>query len=173
MAAVVLLGALPLTAADEADTAPAPSLEEGDLAALKERIEADRGHPVLVNFWATWCLPCIHEMPLLNDIQKRGAPHGLRLLAISLDSFVYPDSDEARRKVMKVVTERSFRLPGFLYLGDEAALVEEFKVPSGLPHTILLGTGGEVLERIDGQLDPSMVERLEKLIESQPSPGKP
>jgi hypothetical protein len=112
-------------------------------------------------------------MPLLNEIQERQAPNGLRLLAISLDPFVYPDLDEARRKVTKVVAERSFRLPGFLYLGDEEALIEAFDVPAGLPHTILLGADGEVLERIEGQLDPGQVERLESRIESGPAPGKP
>ena len=148
-------------------------IPEGDLAALQDRLAAGRGHPVLLNFWATWCLPCLHEIPLLNDLQGRLGPTGLQLLAISLDSFVFADPAEARRKVSRVITERSFGLPNFLYHGDEQALLEAFDLPAGLPYTILLGPDGSVVDRVEGQLEPAEVERLEAKIESLVSPTKP
>jgi peroxiredoxin len=43
-----------------------------------------RGHPVLVNFWATWCAPCRVEMPMLEEVYRDAAPKGLRLLAVNL-----------------------------------------------------------------------------------------
>ena len=54
------------------------AIPEGDLAALQDHLAARRGHPVLLNFWATWCLPCLHEIPLLNDLQGRLGPTGLQ-----------------------------------------------------------------------------------------------
>ena len=61
-----------------------------DLSGLQERLREDRGHPLLVNFWATWCVPCIHEIPTLNRMQQDLGPAGARFLAVSLDPFVYP-----------------------------------------------------------------------------------
>lgn len=43
------------------------------------------GKPLLVNFWATWCEPCRHEYPLLNELAKKYAPQGLQVVGISLD----------------------------------------------------------------------------------------
>ncbi len=45
-----------------------------------------RGKPLLVNFWATWCEPCRDEYPMLNELAKKYAPQGLRVVGISLDS---------------------------------------------------------------------------------------
>lgn len=43
-----------------------------------------RGHPIIINFWATWCEPCRVEMPELQQTYQRYAEHGLRLLAVNL-----------------------------------------------------------------------------------------
>ena len=43
------------------------------------------GRPVLVNFWATWCAPCVEEMPMLADLQRDAADTGLRVVGIALD----------------------------------------------------------------------------------------
>src|SRR5260370_13364499 len=45
-----------------------------------------RGKPLLINFWATWCEPCRDEYPMLNELAKKYAPQGLRVVGISLDS---------------------------------------------------------------------------------------
>ena len=43
------------------------------------------GKVLLINFWATWCVPCRHEMPMLMDLQKEFGPEGLRVIGIALD----------------------------------------------------------------------------------------
>ena len=49
----------------------APSLTLHDLKGAQHTLEEYRGKPVLLNFWATWCVPCAAEMPLLNEMQKQ------------------------------------------------------------------------------------------------------
>src|SRR5688572_28677110 len=64
-------------------------------AALKKAIAARKGRVVLVNFWATWCVPCVQEMPGLVKLQKQYAGKGLSLLLVS--------ADEQKTKNSKVV----------------------------------------------------------------------
>ncbi len=49
----------------------APALKLHDLKGTPHLLEDYRGKPVLLNFWATWCVPCAAEMPLLNEMQKQ------------------------------------------------------------------------------------------------------
>jgi hypothetical protein len=98
----------------------------------------------------------------LNDLRQRLEPAGVRFLTVSLDTFVYQDVAEARRKVSSVVAEHGLRLPVFLYVGGQESLSQTYDLPPGLPCTLLLGADGKVLERVEGQLEPSEVERIEK-----------
>jgi cytochrome c biogenesis protein CcmG/thiol:disulfide interchange protein DsbE len=67
----------------------APPIELRSLDGEAVSLAALRGRPVLVNFWATWCLPCRDEFPLLADAYARHAPDGLEILGI-----VHDDSAE-------------------------------------------------------------------------------
>ena len=49
-----------------------------------------RGQPLLLNFWATWCPPCLKEMPLLDQFQREHAARGWQVLGLSVDSAVAP-----------------------------------------------------------------------------------
>jgi cytochrome c biogenesis protein CcmG, thiol:disulfide interchange protein DsbE len=48
-------------------------------------LEQYRGKPLLVTFWATWCEPCRHEYPMLNELAKQYAPQGLKVVGVNLD----------------------------------------------------------------------------------------
>ena len=142
----------------------APDIVEGDLEALQSRISQERGHPLLVNFWATWCVPCIQEMPLLDELRARLGPEGARMLAVSLDFFVYPEPEDAQRRVSGVVREQDFQWPVFLYMGGQETVEQVYDIPGGLPHTLLIGPDGSILDRVEGRLDDSEVERLTRKI---------
>ena len=58
---------------------------ELDAKGLTDRIARERGNVVLVNFWATWCVPCREEFPQLARLQKKLGREGLRVLGISTD----------------------------------------------------------------------------------------
>lgn len=78
-------GSLALAAADVGH--PAPKLVASLLDGQKFDLEAMRGKVVLVNYWATWCVPCREEMPALNAFYQRYHDQGLEMIGISADSF--------------------------------------------------------------------------------------
>src|SRR5437016_9104064 len=56
-----------------------------DTQGYEKLVEQYRGEPLLVTFWATWCEPCRHEYPMLNQLAKQYAPQGLKVVGVSLD----------------------------------------------------------------------------------------
>ena len=62
-----------------------PDFQLPDLGGHTVSLSAQRGHPVLLNFWATWCPPCVDEVPSLEDLARRIDGTDLRLLAVSVD----------------------------------------------------------------------------------------
>ena len=130
--------------------APAGTFEDpdGNLVSLSDF----RGKPLLVNLWATWCAPCVVEMPTLDALAER--EDRIQLLAISMD----PDG---RDKVTAFFEERNF---GALepYLDNELKLMPELGV-STLPTTILYDEDGRELWRMTGMEDWKS-ERSAKLI---------
>jgi thiol-disulfide isomerase/thioredoxin len=66
-------------------TAAARDPEMIDAQGYQKLLEQNRGKPILVNFWATWCEPCRDEYPMLNELAKQYASQGLRVIGVSMD----------------------------------------------------------------------------------------
>ena len=64
---------------------PAPAFELANLEGKKVRLADFKGKVVLVNFWATWCGPCLLEIPWFIEFQKQYGPQGLEIVGISMD----------------------------------------------------------------------------------------
>ena len=64
---------------------PAPSLVVPTLAGGGFDLGALKGHPVIVNFWATWCVPCRAEMPMLSKFYAKHHGEGLEMIGVSID----------------------------------------------------------------------------------------
>ena len=56
-----------------------------DAEGYQKLLDQNRGKAVLVNFWATWCEPCRHEYPMLNELAKQYSPQGLKVIGVSMD----------------------------------------------------------------------------------------
>ena len=71
-----------------------------DLPAIKRALKGSRGHAVLVHFWATWCGPCLEELPEIEKLAHEAKGRGFEILSLSLD-----DPERAGARVTKVLTE--------------------------------------------------------------------
>jgi peroxiredoxin len=90
----------------------APDFELPDATGHKVSLRSQRGHPVAVNFWATWCPPCVEEVPSLEAMATTLEGTDLRLLAVSVDD----DWDKIRRFFVKgtkigVLLDESHTIP--------------------------------------------------------------
>ena len=74
-----------LAAPQVSKTAPAHDPKMIDAQGYQKLLEQNRGKPVLVNFWATWCEPCRDEYPMLNELAKQYGPQGLKVIGVSMD----------------------------------------------------------------------------------------
>jgi thiol-disulfide isomerase/thioredoxin len=110
------------------------------------RLSAFRGRPLLVNLWATWCGPCIVEMPSLDALaQRQPEGQGVQVVAIS------QDSSDGRRKVTDFFAARNFqRLQP--YLDSEMGLMFGLGLDT-LPTTILYDAQGREVWRMVGMAD--------------------
>ncbi|HSK74290.1 MAG TPA: TlpA disulfide reductase family protein, partial [Pyrinomonadaceae bacterium] len=111
-----------------------------DDAKLKELLKAN-GKPLLVNFWATWCIPCREEFPDLVkiDAEYRGK---IDFYTVSLD-FV----EEINTAVPKFLSEMKAEMPAYLLVSeDESVLIASIAKDwsGGLPFTILYNEKGEM-----------------------------
>jgi thiol-disulfide isomerase/thioredoxin len=122
---------------------PAPAMSFTDMAGNAVSLGDFKGGVTLVNLWATWCQPCLKEMPSLIRFQaKEGA--ALKVIAVSED-MGSPD------KVKSFVDKHDLgKLP--VYLDPKSAAMHRFEL-RGLPTSILVGRDGKVLGKIEGEAD--------------------
>jgi thiol-disulfide isomerase/thioredoxin len=122
---------------------PAPAVTFEDPYGRPARLADFRGRPVLVNLWATWCGPCVVEMPSLDALARREGAD-LQVLALSQDL-------EGRQKVTDFFAARRFtRLEP--YLDPDLRFMAELGVDT-LPTTILYDSEGVEVWRMTGMAD--------------------
>jgi thiol-disulfide isomerase/thioredoxin len=107
-----------------------------------------RGRVVLVNVWATWCLPCRAEMPLLEATWNRHKAAGLVVLGASVDK-----GDP--QTVRDFITERGISYPIAIVNSD---VIGELGGVRGYPTSILIGRDGRVRHRVMGPIGPLSLE---------------
>ena len=107
-------------------------------------LESLRGRPLLINFWATWCPPCVREMPLLNSFYRQHQGKGLQMIGIAVDGA----------KPVAAFLERSpVDFPIALAGADGSGLARTLgNTGGGLPYTVLAGSTGAVIRRQMGEL---------------------
>ena len=136
-----------------ADRIPAPALELADLEGKKHRLADYRGSAVLVNFWATWCVPCREEMPSIERL--RASLEGRRFVVLAVNLA----EPEARiRKFLEAVPV------GFPVLLDRDAKVSKAWQARVLPATFIVGPDGAIRYRHIGELDWSKPEVREAIL---------
>ena len=113
-------------------------------------MESFRGRPVLINFWATWCAPCIEELPLINDFYRQNKVNGWQVLALAVDKMTSVQSF-----LQKMPLEFPVAVAGMS--GSELARGLG-NLAGGLPFSVVLSAEGAVVHRKLGRLTPDDLE---------------
>lgn len=120
---------------------PAPEVAFYDAAGAERTLAAYRGRPLIVNLWATWCAPCVKEMPALDRLLGLLRADEIAVLALSSDR-------EGAPVVQRFYESHAIRNLEIL-IDRRTALARAFATP-GLPTTILLDRDGRELGRVVG-----------------------
>jgi peroxiredoxin len=127
-----------------------------DDAAVAALVKNDTPNLLLVNLWATWCGPCVQELPELVAMNRMYRGRKFKLVTISMDE---PDkTDEA----LKVLKEKHVATTNYLlHTADRDKFAEALdkKWPGALPYTLLIAPGGNVLYRKSGAIEPLVIKR--------------
>ena len=128
-----------------------------DLSGTPQTLEQYRGRVVVLNFWATWCVPCRAEMPLLVEIQNRYAARGVVVIGASADE------EGARVEITKFIED--FRITFPIWTGATTGHMQRMGLGEALPATAIIDRDGQITFRIIGVLErKDLTRRLHYLL---------
>ena len=157
----VLVGA-PSLASEEAVDLPEHLLQPTQVEAIDSEqfaavLEAHKGKVVLVNLWATWCIPCVQELPEIDLLQTRFRDRGLVVLAVSFDKPEKLDPD-----VREFFAEKAPNLVSYLQTEEDEYDFVSVLDPEwigGLPTSFFIDREGEIADSFIGRLTYQDMER--------------
>lgn len=135
LAAIALIGAKPAPKVGDL----APDFEVTLIDGSKQTLAQMRGDVIVINFWATWCVPCRAELPTLDayyEVQKR---HGLRVFAVATEDSLPPFQLKKLFAVMHISAARRMKGP--------------FQVLGGLPTNYIIDRAGRIRYAKSGAFD--------------------
>ncbi len=118
-----------------------------DLSGVEQRLSAYRGRVVVLNFWATYCVPCLKEMPDLAAIQNHYAALGVQVIGAAADTA------EDKQKVLQFIKSSKVNFP--VWLGASAEDMQRFGLGSALPGTVVIGRDGKIAAKFRGIIKPA------------------
>ncbi|HEU4432705.1 MAG TPA: TlpA disulfide reductase family protein [Pyrinomonadaceae bacterium] len=128
-----------------------------DLSGVEQSLQALRGRVVVLNFWATYCIPCRTEMPDLAAVQNEFAALGVQVIGVSTDDVA------DRAKVLQFVRETKVNFP--IWIGGSAEHMVRFGLGTALPGTVVIDRQGKIAKIISGAVNQATLRReIESLL---------
>jgi thiol-disulfide isomerase/thioredoxin len=130
---------------------------EVDAAGLRAAIAREKGNVVLVNFWATWCVPCREEFPDLSKMQERNRTAGLRIVGVSTDFASQKAAVEKFLEAARPAFPNYRKKSG----GDDQDFIDAVERSWGgeLPFSILYDRSGKKVKSFSGKLPIAAAEK--------------
>jgi cytochrome c-type biogenesis protein len=149
----------PTPAGGTASLETAPDVEMKTLDGQSFRLSSMRGRVVLVNFWATWCLPCRAEIADFNELQRTYGARGFEVVGIT------SHDDAAGVREFQKEIKQNYTV---IVSGDDAP--EQFKTGPGRPATYVLDRAGHIRQRFIGEKDRATFEAaVKQLLDEAPA----
>lgn len=133
-----------------------PDFTLTDLHGAPRPISEWAGRIRLINFWATWCAPCLREMPLLQALHQEQGDSGVQIVGVAVDR---------QADVERFITEAGISYPILVGQQDAMDLSTDLGLESlVLPFSVVVDSGGEVLRMHLGELHPEQLTRIVKTL---------
>ena len=118
----------------------APDFSLRNLKGNYQSLDSFSGQVVVLNFWATWCVPCRVEMPSFEKLYRRYRSEGVTVLAVTLDK-------NSEQNIKSFIEEYELSFPVLL---DEEGKVERLYPSMTIPFTYVIDRDGRIVARVDG-----------------------
>ncbi|MBC7944500.1 MAG: TlpA family protein disulfide reductase [Burkholderiales bacterium] len=144
----------PTSGSAQPSAAPIFAATLPDLAGKHQKIEQWRGKVLVVNFWATWCAPCLEEIPEFIKLQNRYGEQGLQFVGIAIDQ---------KDKIEAFAEQNGINYP--ILAGEANAIDLSRKAGNrlgALPYTLIIDRAGQVVATELGGLTEAKLERVIK-----------
>ena len=150
--------ALPVSSPTEAVWVPqeqrtaGPKLELSDIPGKRQQLSSLKGKVIVVNFWATWCVPCKEEMPEITHVYAAYHERGVEFLGAAYEER------SGRPKVQAFMKSYEMQFPVWLEASEGA--MKLFGVGPAVPATIILDSQHRIAARIPGPTDGAQLRQL-------------
>lgn len=132
------------------DTPATAQIRVVDFDGVRKLLRERGDKPLLVNFWAMWCAPCIGEMPDFLAATESLPAEGGEAILVAMDLMARgQELDDVLAKLPKFLADRGWQLPVLVY-DDDPERLRELEIPGLLPSTLVVSATGETLEVHEG-----------------------